>query len=120
MDLKMDLAREAAFERLVKLIHEPSFVSLHIKPRCETLIYVPHIRYLTKTRELVKGIADFEDVTISVSTVTFEAMRGKQITFVLMPPAEAMVAYQRRSIDSIVEWHRMMNQHMQAHYFTVY
>ena len=120
MDLKTDLAREAAFERLVELIHEPSFVSRHIKPGCETLIYVPHIRYLAKTREMVKGMVGFEDVTISVSTVTFEAMRGKKITFVLMPPGDALVAYQRKSIDSIIEWHRMMNQHMQAHYFTVY
>ncbi len=120
MDLNIDLERDAAFERLVRLIHDPAFVSRHMKARCETLIYVPHIRYLTKVREIVKGVAGFEDVFFSVSTVTFEAMRGKQITFVLMPPAETLAPYQKRNIDKIIEWHRMMNRQMPAHYFTVY
>lgn len=110
MDLNIDLERDAAFERLVKLIHDPVFVSRHIRHECATLIYVPHIRYLTKTKEIVKGIIDFDDVYLSVATVSTEAMRGRHITFVLLPPADTLAPYQARNVPKIIEWHRIVNK----------
>lgn len=102
--------RDAAYGRLVEILEGPSFIGKHVRPNKATMIFVPHGKYVARVKKLIKAMYDFEDVKITVSTVSEGAMRGTRYTFCLIPPASSLVAREANQIPKIREDWAIINR----------
>lgn len=95
--------RDAAYARLAEILENPNFVGKYMRPNKATMIFVPHGKYVARVTKLVRAMFSFDDVKITVSTVSHDALRGARYTYCLIPPAKALVAREANQIPKIRE-----------------
>lgn len=102
--------REAAYERLIEILEAPNFIGKYVKPNKATMIFVPHGKYVSRANKIVKSMFDFDDVRITVSTVSDGALREAQYHFILVPPTSTLVPREAGQLTKIREHWAIINR----------